>query len=90
MKLLDFDGTELTDLAKIVSSEVNEHIVLGKLLLILKKLLLECLVLFGCLAAGSCACKRECVKDAVLKLYERLGRCACDLNIRSREIEHVR
>ena len=90
MELLDFYGAEFADASEVVTSEVYEHVVLSKLLLIAEKIALECLVLCFRPAPRSRACERECMKDSVLEAYECLRGSACDLNIRARKIEHVR
>ena len=63
---------------------------LGKLLLIREKLRLECPVLLLRPAARTGSRKREGVAHAVLKLDERLGRSARDLDVGTREVEHIR
>ena len=73
VKLFDLNRTESAYLAEIVSAEVNEHIVLGEFLFVLKESLFKRLVLSLCLAARTSSCKRECVKNSVLKLYESFG-----------------
>ncbi len=81
---------ELRDPADVVAAKVDEHVVLGKLLFIPEKSLLEGSVLLRGLAPGSCPRKREGVKDAVVELYQGLRGGTCHLHIRAREVKHVR
>ncbi len=90
VELLYFYGTEVTDLTEIISSEVNEHIVLGEFFWIGKKLDFQCHVFCTRRTSRTCTCKRECVKHTVLELNECLRRSSCDLYVCSREVEHVR
>ena len=83
MEALDLNAAELGDLAKIVPAEIHEHVVLCKFLLVFEEFRFKCLILFIVLSARSCACERECVKDAVLQLYECLRGSTCNLHIRA-------
>ena len=60
---------------------------LCKFLLICKELCFKSSVLFFGLASRACACKRECVENAVFKLNQCLRRGTCNLYVRSRKID---
>ena len=87
---LHLHGSYLTYPADIVTSQVNEHIMLRFLLIIIKQVFYQSLILFIISPSPSGARKRECVKDTVLQFDKRLRRSTCDFNIISREVEHIR
>ena len=89
-ELLDLHAAETADLPKIVSAEVNKHIMLGQLFLVGKQFGFQNLILVLGLSSRPCSRQRESMQDAVLQLDQRLRRSAGDLNVRPRKIEHIR
>lgn len=90
MERLHLNGAELRYTTQIVSSQINQHVVLGQLLFIAKKTRLELRVFFRRFPSRASACQREGVEHAAFQLDQGLGACACKLDIVAGEIEHVR
>ena len=90
MKRFDLYRTKLADSSKIVSAEIHQHIVFGKLFFVSKQFCFESFVFFYGFASRSCPCKWKSVQYTIFQFYQRFRRSTCHLNIRSGEIEHIR
>lgn len=86
----DLHRAEFAHLAEVVAPEVDEHIVLGKLLFVVQEAFFERLVLFLRFAARTGAGEGKGVQHAVFQFDERFGRGARDLDVRAGEVEHIR
>ena len=87
---LHLDGAELADAAEVVAAEVDEHHVLGALLLVGEQVGGDRLVLLGVAAARAGARDRAGRRAAAGDGHERLGRGADDLEVLEVEEVHVR
>ena len=83
MELFYADSTEFADPAKVVSSEIHKHVVLGKFFFVGQKISFESFVFFFGFSSWSCTCKGKGVQNAVFKLYKGFGRSACNFHVRA-------
>ena len=88
--MLHLDCSEAAYPAQIVAPEVNQHIMLGKLLFVGEELRFKLCILLVGLSSGACSRQREGVQHAVFELDQRFGRGSRYLHIRAREVEHIR
>ena len=86
----NLDRADLGHAAEIVSSEVDQHVMLGKLLLVGEQFPLERPVLFLRLSARTGTGDRKGSQAAVLKAYKRFRRGAHDLVPVNGKEHHVR
>ena len=87
---LHLDTAELRYPAYVISSQIHQHAVFGKLFRVREKFLLQCLVLLLRFPSGPCPRERKCVQHSAFELHQGLRRRACDLKIRACEVKHVR
>lgn len=81
MQRLDLNRSEFADLAQIISPQVNQHIVLGKLLLVRKKFRFKRFVFFIRFTSRSGSGKWEGMQHSVFQFDKGFGRSACDLDV---------
>ena len=86
----DFDRADPGHAAKVIAAEIDQHVMLGKLLLIGKQLVFERLVLLRRFAARTRARNREGGQAAVIQSDERFRRGAHDHISVDGEEHHVR
>ena len=90
VQLFDLHRAEFADLAEVIAPEVDEHVVLGKLLFVVQQALFKRLVLLVRFAARTGPREGKGVQHTVFELDERFGRRARDLNVGAGKVEHVR
>ena len=86
----DFDRADLGNSTEVIAAEIDQHVMLGKLLLIGKQLVLERLILLRRFAARTGAGHRESRQTAILQAHERFRRGAHDLISVNGKEHHVR
>ena len=69
MQLLHFYGAEFADLAEVVAPEIDQHIVLGKLLFIREQLAFQHQILLLRFAARTGTRQRKGMQDTVFEFY---------------------
>ena len=89
-ELIDLDAAVLADAAEVVTTEVDQHHVLGALLGVAEKLVREPPVLLGVGPARPRACDRARRDPPAGDRDQRLGAGAGDLEIAEVEEVHVR
>ena len=86
----DFDRADLGNSTEVIAAQIDQHVMLGKLLLIGKQLVLERLILLRRFAARTRARNREGGQAAVIQSDERFRRGTHDLVPINGEEHHVR
>src|SRR5947209_4496179 len=89
-KLADLDASRCAHSSDVVTSEVNEHDMLGSFLGIIFQFLGEMLVTLSIYAAGTCPGNGPNGDFVVLKAHQQFWRCSYDMKILHIQVEHIR